>query len=257
MSTLLIAAPVAPMFAAPDAASEQVSQALLGMAVRVVEERGEWSRLRTPDGYEGWAASSGLTAAPEGWTAPFREVDDLWANLRAASDSRQAAVLHAPIGTQLPQCGEAAGWVQLLLPDGRRLWTEAHRARPKGVGPCRSRSRSAMIRTARRFLGVPYLWGGNSPWGLDCSGFVQLVYRLHGYSLRRDAHMQFADGTPAGAPIGGDLVFFGPEGQPECITHVGMMLDDRRYIHAKGSACVRIDVLDPASPTFRGGRRFF
>lgn len=244
------------MFGEPDPASEQVSQALLGFPVEPLEASGAWTLIRTPDGYTGWSPADALVPVPPGWGEPFREIEDLWANLRSAADSKRAALVHAPIGTRLPQCGQEEGWVQLLLPDGRRLWTEEHRTWTVGKRFFRSANRLAIPRTARRFLGIPYLWGGCSPWGLDCSGFVQLVYRLHGLPLLRDAHMQFEQGAKAPEPRAADLVFFGPEDKPGRITHVGMMLDRRRYIHAKGSACVRIDVLDPASPTFRGARRF-
>jgi cell wall-associated NlpC family hydrolase len=242
------------MFRDPDPLTEQVSQALLGMEVAVVETRPGWSRIRTPDAYQGWIVSEALVPAPEDWTSPWREVEDLWANLRARNDHRQAAVVHAPIGTGLPQVDESEGRVQLLLPDGRRLWTETHRTLPAPVK--RSQKPSAIVRTARRFLGIPYLWGGCSPWGLDCSGFCQLVFRLHGIAIQRDADQQMAQGAPIADPDTADLVFFGPEDRPERITHVGMMLDRRRYIHAKGSACVRINALDPMSGGYRGARRF-
>lgn len=242
------------MFRDPDPLTEQVSQALLAMEVGIIETRPGWSRIRTPDTYEGWVSCEALVPAPSGWGAPWREIEDLWANLRAQNDYRQAAAVHAPIGARLPQLDEADDRVQLLLPDGRRLWTETHRTQP---APARRSSRpAAIVRTARRFLGIPYLWGGCSPWGLDCSGFVQLVLRLHGISILRDAHQQMELGAPSPKPDAADLVFFGPDDKPDRITHVGMMLDRRRYIHAKGSACVRIDVLDPGSAGYRGARRF-
>ena len=94
--------------------------------------------------------------------------------------------------------------------------------------------------------------------GLDCSGFVQLVLRLHGVELFRDAHQQAEQGVPSPEPDSGDLVFFGGEEQPERITHVGMMLDRRRFIHARGSDCVRIDALadEPYGRRFRCARRY-
>jgi cell wall-associated NlpC family hydrolase len=242
------------MFRDPDPLTEQVSQALLGMEVGIIETRPGWSRISTPDSYEGWVATDALAPAPAGWSGPWREIEDLWANLRAENDYRQAAVVHAPIGTRLPQLAEAENRIQLLLPDGRRLWTEIHRTQPAPVKrPARP---TAIVRTARRFVGIPYLWGGCSPWGLDCSGFVQLVFRLHGIPILRDAHQQMEQGAPSAEPNAADLVFFGPEDKPNRITHVGMMLDRRRYIHAKGSACVRIDVLDRNSRGYRGARRF-
>jgi len=239
----LIAHTVAPMFRETDRLSEQVSQGLLGEAAAVLEERGEWSRIRTPDTYEGWVHSGALVAAPAGWSGQWAVVHDLWANLRAKDDYRGAAVLQAPMGTRLPLVGESERWVQLLVPDGRLLWTEHQRAIPLCREPARPRNTGAMCRTARKFLDVPYLWGGCSPFGIDCSGFVQLVMGLHGVTLLRDAHMQAEQGLPVDDPHRGDLVFFGPIDRPGAITHVGMMLDRARFIHAAGSDRVRINRL--------------
>jgi cell wall-associated NlpC family hydrolase len=127
------------------------------------------------------------------------------------------------------------------------------------------------VRTARLFLGVPYLWGGRSPLGLDCSGFVQLVYGAAGVALPRDARDQCtrlggiaclrrwpggpplracADGAQArgraGRPAAGDLLFFGPASG--AVTHVALSLGGLRVVHAFGS--VREAGLDPAGPDF-------
>jgi len=243
------------MFRQADPLSEQVSQALLGMPVRQLGGRDPWRRIETPDGYRGWVAAAAVLPCPEGWAPPWVEMTDLWVNLRAVDDSRAAAAFQAVIGTRLPLTGRSEGWAQVLLPDGRRLWTEARRVRPAGERPLYPARPRAVCRTARRFLGIPYLWGGCSPLGLDCSGFVQLVMRLHGVALPRDAHEQARRGEPVEAPAAGDLVFFGPE--EARITHVGLMLDGERFIHAAGSDRVRVNRLrdPPYAGICRGGRR--
>jgi cell wall-associated NlpC family hydrolase len=246
----LIREMVAPMHASPDAGSEQVSQALLAAAVRPTEHANGWTRIETADGYSGWVEARTLCPPPLGWGAPFVRMLDLWVNLRGASDSRCTAVLQAAIGVQLPLLEPGAGagdsvdrtrWAELLLPDGRRLWTEAHRVGSTSDPAAFPRTPAAVRETAARFLNVPYLWGGSSPAGLDCSGFVQLVFGLHGVPLRRDAHQQAEQGEPSPRPDPGDLLFFGPAEPVGKITHVALALDRRRMIHAVGSDRVRID----------------
>jgi cell wall-associated NlpC family hydrolase len=135
------------------------------------------------------------------------------------------------------------------LPDGRtgfirRSHTEKTRAR-------RSVSRDQLTATGLRFLGIPYLWGGSTPKGFDCSGLVQRIYRLNGLVLPRDSDMQARFG--AEKRVGsiddlepGDLVFFGRAAQR--ITHVGMVVPDRLFLHAYGQ--VRVNSLDPSHPLF-------
>lgn len=255
---LLVAPPILPLLAAPDLLSEQVSQALVGAAVEVLATDGGYRRVRTWDGYEGWVEAVGLTPPPEDWGGRFLEIEDLWVNLRPRPDSQAAGLAHAFIGCRFPRLGESGDFVELLHPDGRRLWVEEQRTRAVGGEPIRPARPAAVTATARRFLGVPYLWGGTSPWGLDCSGFVQLVLKLHGIPIRRDAGPQSRQGEPVVQGGTADLVFFGPQKEPERVTHVGMMLDDRRFIHARGSARVRVDFLHAERWTalFRGARRF-
>jgi cell wall-associated NlpC family hydrolase len=134
---------------------------------------------------------------------------------------------------------------------------EAHRVReaePETPGP------GEVLATAERFLGVPYLWGGCTPLGLDCSGLVQLVYRLLGIALPRDAHQQAACGEPAarGSPVPGDLLFFGRDGSGQGgVTHVGIARGDGAFIHAAGGRGVQVNRLaeEEYSARFRLARR--
>jgi cell wall-associated NlpC family hydrolase len=102
---------------------------------------------------------------------------------------------------------------------------EANSPRPRGTV-------RQVLETAKRFLGLPYLWGGTTPLGIDCSGFCQLAYHLHGVSLLRDSSIQYTQ--PGLLPVEkeglepGDLVFFGRK----AITHVGMVLGSGEFIHA-------------------------
>ena len=101
----------------------------------------------------------------------------------------------------------------------------------------------SVISDARAYLNAPYRWGGRSPFGIDCSGFVQIVFALNGHKLPRDASQQALEGEPnhfLQEAFPGDLAFFGEENEP--ITHVGIMLNNHNIIHASGK--VRIDKID-------------
>jgi gamma-D-glutamyl-L-lysine dipeptidyl-peptidase len=247
--TAAIRVSVAPVLAARSATSEQVSQALLGAVVQVLERSARWARIRMEDDYEGWISTAHL--GPElPPAAEWVTMTDLWVNLRRQPDYRMPARTVAFIGTRLPLRERRAGWLGLALSAGGLGWIEEHRGSvhtPRGL-PAAGEP-EALLATAHRFLGVPYLWGGCSPLGLDCSGFVQLVYRLHGVSLPRDADQQAEVGEPVLLdPEGsgcapGDAVFFHAEERPEQMTHVGLALGDGRFIHAAGSDRVRINRL--------------
>lgn len=100
-----------------------------------------------------------------------------------------------------------------------------------------------ILTTANHFLNAPYLWGGRSLFGIDCSGFTQVVFKIHGKKLNRDASQQAKQGETVAfrsAALGGDLAFF--DNEEGRITHVGIMLNNDQIIHASGK--VRIDLID-------------
>jgi hypothetical protein len=239
----IIGRSVAPMHAAHSARSEQVSQALLGDPAKVLERRGGWRRILSLDGYGGWVRAGALAQRQENWGGDLWEVLPLWANLRYLPDSRTAARLTAYAGSRLPLAERRERWVGLRLPDGAIGWTEEHRARRWPGAAADAPEPTAIVATAQHFLGVPYLWGGCAPLGIDCSGFVQLVWRLNGVPLPRDAHQQAECG--ADVPLSdireSDLLFFGEPGGS--ITHVAICLDGGHMIHAAGGDGVRINSL--------------
>jgi cell wall-associated NlpC family hydrolase len=199
--------------------------------------------------------------ASEGQVA---EVTSLMANLYREPDVTTARPkLQAALGTRLEVAPGRASerWLSVRLPDGELAYLQRGDVRLGDARTPRSRgTETDLVATARRFLGVPYLWGGMTPHGVDCSGFVSRVYLVNGVTLLRDADLQFND--PKGEVVErdalrpGDLLFFG---STKKITHVGMYEGDGRFIHATthGSPVVQeSDLSDPHwTGLYQGARR--
>ena len=232
--------PVANLYSAPSQGSDVVSQAILGTNIGVIEEKEGWARVRTPDDYSGWMPQAsflklGEGDRPYGSHGAVAHVESLFANLYAEPDvTRHAPVATVPFETRLEVAsqpeGEDSRWLEVRLPNGHRAWIQR--------GDVRSSQESltidAVTALAKRFLGLPYLWGGTSSFGYDCSGYTQMLYRRRGLLLPRDASPQaYWEGfkVVARAEVQpGDLVFFGESGDK--ITHTGMYIGDGEFIHA-------------------------
>ena len=258
--------PVVNLYERPDETAPVVSQAILGAPVAVLESRGAWALVETNDRYRGWARARALRPVAQGrGRHPARgaavEIGNLLANIYREPDVTSASpIAVAPMLARLEIVEETREWIRARLPDGREGWLQKGDARPVASGPGRLDPQSVAA-TALMFLGLPYLWGGTSPFGLDCSGLAQLAYRAHGFLLPRDADLQYADSRLAivrREAIGaGDLVFFGPGA--DSITHVGIALGSDAFVSATTyrSPTVRIDRLDDPywEGLYRGARR--
>lgn len=222
--SVLTRSAVAPLNAEARISSTQVSQSLAGHPLRVLAEEGDWLRVRALDEYEGWI-NRGYTAPLVDAAGASVTIDEQWLEARRVS---LGCAVRGPDGIRRP------------LPLGALIDAEQHvesgTALPYGELRRRfERDPRAITKTAlERFEGTPYEWGGVSPWGCDCSGFVQAVFRLHGVKLPRDAHQQAREGRDAGSSIAqaaaGDLLFFS-EREDGGITHVGIALGESRMVH--------------------------
>jgi gamma-D-glutamyl-L-lysine dipeptidyl-peptidase len=264
----VVIASVVNLYSEPSQAVDVVTQAILGTDLSIWASREGWYYVRMPDQYQGWIESAYVHPYVEG-ELPYAtanqvaEVRNLFAFLYGEpSVTPHAPVLQATIGTRLEVVEEQEEWVQVALPDRALRWVQkgdvilstadAAAARPRG-------SAEELVATAKRFLGLPYLWGGTTPLGLDCSGFVQLIYHLNGVNLLRDADIQFTQ--PGLLAVewtdlqAGDLLFFGQSS----ITHVGMYIGEGEFIHATTHVqpIIQISHLDDPYWTalYRGARR--
>lgn len=241
------------------------TQALMGMVVKLLKRQGEWYYVQLPDNYLGWLESDAMNvtteAGVEAWkSAPKVIVTTYFTWVREQPGTSAQPVRDAVAGGLMKRVAQSGGWVSVELPDGAGGYIEKSGveefARWKST---RKLTAENIEKTAKSLYGVPYLWGGTSPKGMDCSGFTKMVYRLNGLELARDANQQAGGGEDV-APgeefqnlKKGDLLFFGRKAtaeKPENISHVGIYLQNREFIHTPGGSWVKFNSFDPASPHY-------
>ncbi len=261
----LVDCPVTDLRREPRSSAERVSQALLGELLRVLEQREGWARVLVEEvGYLGWIDGQALYAPCSSCEAQaYRAVCDCvvaatFAPLYDAPEGEM--VTKVPFGVKVAAIGAQGHWASLRLPDGTIGWVAlgdllplAERPRPDEAGIAQA------LKVMRGFVGTPYLWGGRTPFGFDCSGFAQAFWGFMGVVIPRDADQQFAAGVPvAGAPQPGDLLYFGGSGAdaPRSISHVAISLGGSEVIHANGATGnVAYNSLDPEQPRYRAWLR--
>ncbi|MEA1850271.1 MULTISPECIES: C40 family peptidase [unclassified Chryseobacterium] len=206
---------VAPVRAENSDKAEIVTEILFGESADILEVNKNWTRIKMHyDNYEGWMDTK---------------------QLKPVTDEELAA-RKVTIVTE--------DFASVMMNDGKTLLSMGSEVEFPVVASRRSHNmRESIALTAKEFLNVPYLWGGKSFFAVDCSGFTQLVYKVHNIKLPRDTSQQVDVGeslTFVEESQPGDLAFFeNPDGK---IIHVGIMLDNQKIIHASGK--VRIDTLD-------------
>lgn len=205
----------APVREVAEEQAEMVTQILYGESMDVLESGKYWSKIKMHfDGYEGWVDSRQIR--------PISEQD---------LTTRKVSIITENFQT-------------VIMKQGRTLLSMGSEVEFPTVVSRRSHDlRESIVLTAQELLNIPYLWGGRSFFGVDCSGFVHLVYKINGIKMPRDSYQQAEIGTPltfVEESQPGDLAFF--ENKDGRIIHVGIMMENQKIIHASGK--VRIDTLD-------------
>lgn len=254
----LVRVPAAPLLAAPLISEAPVSQVVLGHPLRVLRRWERWLQCRALDGYLGWV-HRGYTRDADDDEARIWTGDDSLLAVDAALLGYEGEVsLRLPWGARMLRAANGS----VRLPDGRtgeirgRVVAAADRASAfPGNG-------DAVVASALAWLGTPYLWGGVTRAGVDCSGLVQAVLGMHGVSLPRDSDQQAGCGEPREPGAGfsllrpGDLLFFAEEGAR--VTHVALSAGGSRIVHASlGNGGVACNDLAGGTPFERELRGLF
>lgn len=236
----VVVVPVANMYSAASNKADVVSQAIYASNVLLLVSRGEWSRIETQeDHYKGWTRSRNLriVLSGRGYATSGRtvQIESLFANIYREPDvTRHQPVITIPFESKLEVVadgtGSSAGWLQVRLPDLKTAWIQQGDV----ISDSKALTIPESIDLAKHFLGLPYLWGGRSSFGFDCSGFTQMLVRARGINMPRDADKQAAwkglvavDRKDLQA---GDLLFFGSSAKN--ITHTAMYIGDGQFIQA-------------------------
>ena len=226
----LVNEPAVIMRETPSDASVVSSQTVFAEKVEVKEQKDGWSSIVTPDGYVGWVHSSSLITTDKPYE-PTDAITRLSAHIYNVKDTEFGPRFTLPYGARVHVLDRTdPRWILISLPDGKECYVQRGDIAPEPA----LHSKADLVEFSKRFLGLPYTWGGRTGFGYDCSGFVQMLYSKIGINLLRDSRQQVADerfATISREKLeAGDLIFFGKANGR--IGHVGMYLGDDKFIHA-------------------------
>lgn len=250
----------------PSWLGEQQGQVLNGTIIEVLDANERWTFGRLEDGYLGWVYT-GYTGPSDGIPEPTHRVAAPLTLLRRDPDTAAPLTGRIFAGTQIAATPHFDDWMEVTLAGGLRGYAPAGEFRPLVEDLDAPARRARLISDAMPYIGVPYLWGGVSIQGIDCSGFAQLMHKLAGVTIPRDADLQFAAGQPVEPPfLPGDLLFYGSPGDHRDISHVAISLGANYApagewrVHSSraynGVAIDNVQEIESAQRSFKGARRF-
>ncbi len=246
----------------PKHSAELATQATLGTPVKVLKKEGDWYYIQTPDKYLSWVDDGGVELMDKVRFAQWQTTDKIiYTKTYGHSyfgEQQKQIVSDLVAGDILEVIKYGAGHFIVGYPDGREAFVpkdeaEMYNSWLENLDP----TAGNLVATSKTLMGVPYLWGGTSTKGMDCSGFTKTIYFLNGMVIPRDASQQVHIGKPIDSLKifekleKGDLLFFGrkaTDSTSEKVVHVGMWIGNNEFIHA--SEMVRISSMDKNAKNF-------
>ena len=246
----------------PKHSAELATQATLGTPVKVLKKEGGWYYIQTPDKYLAWVDAGGIILFDkqniQNWESSDKIIYTNTYGHAYTGPDKEGIVSDLVAGNVLEGLKYADQFYLVRFPDGRQAYVANEEATTyedwlAGI----ENSSKALVETSKRFMGVPYLWGGTSAKGMDCSGFTKTVYFLNGMIIPRDASQQVHIGKPIDdlgnfdSLEAGDLLFFGnkaTDATKEKVVHVGMWIGNNEFIHA--SDMVRVSSVDKEADNY-------
>ena len=248
----------------PKHSGELATQATMGTPLRLLKKEGDWHLVQTPDKYISWMQGSFVpmdTATYAAWQATNKLIFTAPYGFAYQDETFDSPVSDLVMGNVMALEGEnrVAYWVK--FPDGREGYVQKDDALPYAEWVASAEAtEESLVATAVQLMGVPYLWGGTSAKGVDCSGYTKTIYFMNGHVLPRDASQQVHAGELIDETKNfdqlrpGDLLFFGraaTDSTSERVTHVGMWIGNDEFIHAPGlEAHVRVSSVDPEAENY-------
>lgn len=246
----------------PGHAEELATQASLGTPLKLLKQQDGWYYVQTPDEYLGWTDDMIAVFNKEEYGNWSRQrkviVTSTYAHSYLSMAKESEVVSDIVAGNILKLIGMDEKFFEVEYPKGKKAFVSRNDAEPLNQWLANAKDASeTIIKTAKCFMGVPYLWGGTSSKAMDCSGFTKTVFFLNGVLLPRDASQQVLVGEPVSVADNfqhlrkGDLVFFGKKAtaeRKERVTHVGIYIANCKFIHESGD--VRINSFNPKDPDY-------
>lgn len=247
----------------PKHSAQLVTQVTLGMPLKVLKREGGWYYVQAPDGYLAWVDYGGIqnmtTAEFTNWLAAEKLIfTDTFGESVEAARPGSAMVGDLVAGDILQLEGENGGFYEVSYPNSKKAFIQKSQAKPyKDWLASLDQTEESLVKTSETLMGLPYLWGGTSSKGVDCSGFTKTVYFMNGFVLPRDASQQVHAGKLVDSTRNfknlepGDLLFFGrpaTDSTSERVVHVGMWIGNDHFVHSMGE--VHISNFDSTATDF-------